>query len=162
MAFLAPSPPRQSTVVNFASLAILVPLLDKLNFANILDRHIPTDPQAEHSHGAVLSVLLAARLHQPTALMNVAGWAAEHGVEYLCNIPPDKLNDDRLARSLDAFFEHRHDILAEVTCEVLRLTNLHLQRCHFDPTHLVLYGAYDDSEPRSHGPLDALLTELTS
>jgi len=160
MAFLAPATPRPSAVVNFASLAVLVPLLDKLNFASIIDRHIPTDPQAEHSHGAVLSVLLAARLHHPTALMNVADWATEHGVEYLCNIPPEKLNDDRLARGLDAFFEHRHDIIAEVTCEVLRLTNLSLQRCHFDPTHLVLYGAYEDSEPRPHGPLDQLRSEL--
>src|SRR5262245_52303599 len=161
MAFLAQVEPRASTVVNCASLAVLVPLLDKLNFANIIDRHIVTDPQAEHSHGAVLSVLLAARLHQPTALMNVADWAAEHGVEYLCNIPPEKLTDDRLARSLDAFFEHRHAIIAEVTCEVLRLTNLTLGRCHFDPTHLVLYGAYERSEARSHGPLDQLLAELS-
>src|SRR4029079_721497 len=160
MPFLDQLEPRESTVVNFASLAVLVPLLDKLNLANIIDRHIVTDPQAEHSHGSVLSVLLMARMHHPTALMNVAGWAAEHGVEYLCNIPAEKLNDDRLARSLDAFFEHRHDILAEVTCEVLRLTNLTLERCHFDPTHLVLYGAYDDSKPRPQGPLDQLLTEL--
>jgi transposase len=156
---IAPSP-REQTVVNFASLAVLVPLLDKLNMAKIIDRHIPTDPQAEFSHGTVLSVLLAARLHNPTALINVAEWAAEHGVEYLCNIPADKLNDDRLARSLDAFFEHRHSIIAEVTCEVLRLTNLTLERCHFDPTHLVLYGAYKDSEPRPQGSIEQLITEL--
>ena len=112
MAFITASTPREETVVNLGSLAILVPLLEKLNVAGIIDRHIPTDPQAEHSHGIVLSVLLAARLHHPTALVNVAEWAAEHGVEYLCNIPADKLNDDRLARSLDAFFEQRHDILA--------------------------------------------------
>lgn len=152
--------PREQTVVNFGCLALLVPLLDKLNIANIIDRHIPTDPQAEFSHGTVLSVLLAARLHNPTALINVAEWAAEHGVEYLCNIPADKLNDDRLGRSLDAFFEHRHSIIAEVTCEVLRLTNLTLEHCHFDPTHLVLYGAYKDSEPRPQGSIDQLITEL--
>ena len=103
MAYLTPSAPREQTIVNFASLGILVPLLQKLNIANIIDRHLPTDPQAEYSHGTVLSVLLAARLNHPTALVNVADWADEHGVEYLCNIPADKLNDDRLARSLDAF-----------------------------------------------------------
>ena len=134
MAYLTRSRPCEQTIVNFASLGILVPLLDKLNIANIIDRHIPTDPQAEFSHGTVLGVLLAARLHHPTALVNVADWAAEHGVEYLCNIPADKLNDDRIARSLDAFFEHRHAVLAEVTCEVLRVTKLSLDCCHFDPT----------------------------
>jgi len=163
MPYLTPSALREQTIVNFASLGILVPLLEKLNIANIIDRHIPTDPQAEFSHGTVLSVLLAARLNHPTALINVAGWAAEHGTEYLCNIPADKLNDDRLARSLDALFEHRHAILAEVTCEVLRLTNLSLERCHFDPTHLILYGAYEDSEPRPQVPqvpLDEFIAQL--
>jgi transposase len=160
MAYLTQSTPREQTIVNFASLGILLPLLEKLNIANIIDRHLPTDPQAEFSHGTVLSVLLAARLNHPAALINVAAWAAEHGVEYLCNIPADKLNDDRLARSLDALFEQRHAILAEVTCAALRLTNLNLERCHFDPTHLILYGAYDGSTPRPQGPLDLLIEQL--
>ena len=160
MAYITASAAREESVVNFGSLALLVPLLEKLNLANIIDRHIPTDPQAEYAHGTVLSVLLAARLHHPTALINVADWAAKHGVEYLCNIPADKLNDDRIARALDAFFEHRHAILAEVTCEVLRLTNLNLERCHFDPTHLILYGAYQNSEPRPQAPLDRLVEDL--
>jgi transposase len=160
MAFLTAAPPRQQTVVNLGALALLVPLLEKLNIANIIDRHLPTDPQVEFSHGTVLRVLLAARLHHPTALVNVADWAAEHGVEYLCNIPAEKLNDDRIGRSLDAFFEQRYSILAEVTAEVLRTTGLDLQRGHFDPTHLVLYGAYKDSEPRPSTELDKLLDQL--
>ena len=116
MPYLTRAQPREQTIVNFASLGILVPLLDKLNIANIIDRRLPTDPQAEFSHGTVLNVLLAARLNHPTALVNVAAWAAKHGLEYLCNIPADKLNDDRIGRSLDALFEQRHAILAEVTC----------------------------------------------
>src|SRR5437764_5530875 len=103
---------------------------------------------------------MAARLHSPTALMNVAQWAQDHGAEYLWNIPPDKLNDDRLARSLDAFFDHRHDILADVTAEVLRLTHLSLERCHFDTTHLVLYGAYAHSIARPESSLDRLIDDL--
>src|SRR4051794_8812277 len=160
MAYLTHTAPREQTIVNFASLGILIPLLDKLDIVNILNRHLPTDDQAEFSHGTVLQVLLAARLHHPTALVHVAAWAAEHGVEYLCNIPADKLNDDRLARSLDALFEHRHAVLAEVTCAVLRLTKLDLECCHFDPTHLILYGAYEDSEPRPQIPLDLLVQQL--
>ena len=42
MAFITAAAPRQETVVNFASLAILLPLLQKLNLASIIDRHIPT------------------------------------------------------------------------------------------------------------------------
>ena len=72
MASLTRARPREQTMVNFASLGILMPLLDKLNIANLIDRHLPKDPQAEYSHGTVLNVLLAARLNHPTALVNVA------------------------------------------------------------------------------------------
>src|SRR5436853_797033 len=89
--------------VPVGALAILRPLLDQLHIAAIIDRHLPTE--AEYSHGTVLEILLAARLHSPTGLVNVAEWAQEHGVEYLWNIPPEKLNDDRLARGLDALFD---------------------------------------------------------
>jgi transposase len=146
------------SVVNLGPLALLRPLIDKLDVAAIIDRHIPTD--AEFAHGTVLAVLLAARLHCPTALVNIAQWAKEHGVEYLWNIPADKLNDDRLARALDAFFDKRHAILADITHEVLRLTDLSLHRCHFDTTHLILYGAYEDSVPRPQSTLERCLEDL--
>jgi hypothetical protein len=145
-------------LVNLGALALLRPLLQKLNIAAIIDRHLPTDAQV--SHGTVLEILLAARLHSPTALVNVAAWAEQHGAHYLWNVPPEKLNDDRLARALDAFFDKRHDVLAEVTHEVLRVTQLSLDRCHFDPTHLILYGAYADSQPRPETPLDQLVDDL--
>jgi hypothetical protein len=144
--------------VNLGPLALLRPLLQKINIAGIIDRHLPSD--AQFSHGTVLEILLAARLHCPTALVNVACWAQEHGVEYLWNIPPEKLNDDRLARALDAFFPKRHDILADVTHEVLRLTQLTLERGHFDTTHLILYGSYPGSQRRPESTLEQLLSDL--
>jgi transposase len=158
MPFVEQASADTASVVNLGSLALLWPLIDKLNIAAIIDRHIPTD--AEYSHGTVLAVLLAARLHSPTALVNVADWACEHGAEYLWKIPPDKLNDDRLARALDAFFEKRHSILADITDEVLRYTGLTLQSAHFDTTHLVLYGAYSGSRPRPASEIEQLLDTL--
>jgi transposase len=158
MAFVDLALAQDLDVVNLGPLALLWPLIDKLDIAPIIDRHIPTD--AQYSHGAVLAVLLAARLHSPTALVNVADWASKHGVEYLSLIPPDKLNDDRLGRALDAFFEKRYAILADITHEVLRYTGLSLQSAHFDPTHLILYGAYADSQPRPRSSLEHLLDEL--
>ena len=159
MAFVDPRAATDAVhVINPGSLALLRPLIDKLDIAAIIDRHIPTE--AEFSHGTVLAILLAARLHSPTALVNVAEWAGEHGVEYLWDVPADKLNDDRLGRALDAFFSQRHAILADITHEVLRVTNLSLERLHFDPTHLVLYGAYATSTPRPEYTLDGFLDDL--
>lgn len=139
---------RAEEVVNFGPLALLLPLLEQMQVADIIDRHLPPDPQLEFSHGQVLSLFLAARLAHPTALSNIATWANKSGADILWNIPADKLNDDRLGRALDAFFEHRHSIQACVTEHVLRTAKVPRDRLHFDPTHLIFYGDYDNSKPR--------------
>jgi transposase len=140
-------------VVNAGPLALIQPLLDQLDLEAIMDRHMPADPQQEYSHGQVLAVLLAARLCQPTALVNISRWAEATGADILWNLPAEKLNDDRLGRALDAFFDHRHSILGSVTVQALQMTGLSLQRLHFDPTHLVVTGAYASSQDRPN-PLD--------
>jgi len=135
-------------VLNLGPLALVQPLIDQLDIEAIIDRHLPPDPQQEFSHGQVLRLLLMARLCQPTALVNVAQWAEKTGADILSNIPVDKLNDDRLGRALDAFFDHRHSVLGSVTAQALQLTGLTMNRLHFDPTHLVLSGAYESALPR--------------
>ncbi len=55
----------------FGPLALIAPLLQQLDIAPIIDRHLPPDPQLVFSHGRILSLLLAARLCQPTALINI-------------------------------------------------------------------------------------------
>jgi transposase len=147
-AFTWAGPAVSPTLLNIGPLAVLAPLLDRLDLARIVDRHLPADPQQEFSHGAILSLLLAARLAKPTALVNVAAWAEKSGAELLWNIPADKLNDDRLGRALDAFFEQRHAIQAAVTMHALGLAELSLERIHFDPTHVLFEGSYPSSQPR--------------
>ena len=132
----------------FGPLALIAPLLQRLGIANIIDAHLPPDPQLEFSHGRVLSLLLAARLCQPTALVNIPTWAEATGADLLWDIPADSLNDDRLGRALDAFFTQRHSIQATVAAEALRLAELSPRRLHFDTTHLIFYGAYEVSRPR--------------
>jgi Domain of unknown function (DUF4277) len=145
---------RAEEVVNLGALALIEPLLERMQVTDIIDRHLPPDPQLEFSHGQVLSLLLAARLSSPTALVNVPAWAEKTGADILWNIPADKLNDDRLGRALDAFFTQRHSILACVAEQVLRTANRVADCLHFDTTHLLFYGAYESSQPRpSHLPL---------
>jgi len=43
-------------VVNAGPLALIHPLLDKLDIQTLIDRHLPPDPQQEYSHGQVLNV----------------------------------------------------------------------------------------------------------
>ena|ERR1700726_2085128 len=126
---------------NLGPLAVVAPLLERMDIAAIIDRHLPPDPQLEFSHGQVLRALLAARLCEPLALMHVADWAEKAGLELLWDLPADKLNDDRLGRSLDAFFDQRHSILASIAAHVVSTFRLPMQRLHFDTTHLLLEGA---------------------
>src|SRR5215831_6060277 len=147
---------RAEEVVNLGPLALIQPLLDQFDIASIIDRHLPPDPQLEFSHGQVLSLLLAARLCQPTALINVQAWAHKTGADILWNIPADKLNDDRLGRALDAFFEQRHSVFASATAPALQLTKLPLERLHFDAIHVTFYGAYETSQRRPVTPLAAV------
>lgn len=136
----------------FGPLALIAPLLQRLDVGPIIDRHLPPDPQLAFSHGRVLSLLLAARLCQPTALLNVPSWAQRTGADLLWDIPADALNDDRLGRALDAFFTQRHSIQTAVAAETIRLAELSLERLHFDPTHLIFHGAYESSLPRPPTP----------
>jgi transposase len=149
-------PARAAEVVHLGPLALIQPLLQQLDVATLIDRHLPADPQQEFSYGQVLSLFLAARLCQPTALVNVAAWAEKTGADILWDIPADKLNDDRLGRALDAFFEQRHSVQAALTEQALRLVEASLQRLHFDTTHVTFYGAYDGSTPRPSLPLEEL------
>ena len=133
---------------NFGSLAVVWPLLDRMNVAGIINRHLPADSQAEFEHGSVLSLLIAARLYNPVALVNVAGWAGESGADILWDIPVEKITDDRLGKSLDAFFTQRHSILASLALHVAHEFSISLSELHYDPTHIVLRGAYEASVPR--------------
>jgi transposase len=133
---------------NFGALAVIWPLLERMGIADIVNRHLPADPQAEYDHGTVLSLLAAARLYSPVALVNVARWAEESGADILWDIPALKITDDRLGKSLDAFFTQRHSILAAVALRVSQEFDVPLTELHYDPTHILLHGAYEDSEPR--------------
>lgn len=141
---------NQSTAesCNFGALAVVWPLLERMQVASIINQHLPADPQAEYDHGCVLTLLMAARLYNPVALVNVPNWAVESGADILWDIPPEKLNDDRLGRSLDAFFTQRHSILASVALHVSSAFGIPLSELHYDPTHVVLHGAYETSQSR--------------
>src|SRR5262245_55532055 len=105
----------------FGPLALSAPLLQRLGVGPIIDRHLPPDPQLAFSHARVLGLLLAARLCQPTALVNVPSWARRTGADLLWDIPADSLNDDRLGRALDAFFTQRHSIQAAVAAQAIEV-----------------------------------------
>jgi transposase len=148
MAFTWYGSQSESEACGFGALAVIFPLLERMNVMQIINQHLPADPQAEFDYGTTLSVLLAARLYSPMALSNVAAWAHRSGADILWDMPPEKINDDRLGRALDAFFEQRHSILAQLALHVSHEFKVSLKEVHYDPTHILFTGGYENAEPR--------------
>ena len=69
--------------VALESLAVIAPMLERMSVREIIDGHLPVDPQAKFGIGPLLSLLVAARLYSPVALSNVAQWAADSGADSL-------------------------------------------------------------------------------
>ncbi|MCH5374231.1 MAG: hypothetical protein JJ992_09655 [Planctomycetes bacterium] len=61
----------------------------------------------------------------------------------------------RLGKALDAFFTQRHSILASFALHVSQELGIPLASIHYDPTHILFHGAYEDSVPRDELPADA-------
>jgi hypothetical protein len=80
----------------------------RLDLAGIIDRACPVRDVAAVSHGQVIEALIANRLTDPRPMVAVADWARDWAVEEIYGIRADLLNDDRLARALDAVARARH------------------------------------------------------
>ena len=139
---------------NVGTLAVVCPLLERMKVAEIINQHLPTDPRADRDHGTILSLLVAARLYSPVALVNIGKWAGESGADILWNLPVEKMTDDRFGKSLDAFFKQRHSILASFALHVSEELDVPLSEVHYDPTHILFHGAYEESEARDQLPDD--------
>jgi hypothetical protein len=133
---------------NLGKLAVIAPMLERVKLKEIINQHIPADEQAEFDHGTILSLMLAARLYSPVAMSNVGEWAEKSGADIYFGIPVDKMNDDRIGRSLDAFFDQRHSILGAVALHVAEEFKIPLSELHYDPTHVLFEGAYTDAAKR--------------
>ena len=133
---------------NLGKLAVIAPMLERIKLKEIINQHIPADEQAEFDHGSILSLMLAARLYSPVAMSNIPEWAEKSGADIYFGIPIEKMNDDRLGRSLDAFFDQRHSILGAVALHVAEEFKIPLSELHYDPTHVLFEGAYTDAVKR--------------
>src|SRR5256885_133689 len=74
----------------------------RLRIAEIVDELCPVRPVAWITHGEVIEALVANRLTAPAPMLRVQDWAAAMAVEEAYGIAPELLNDDRIARALDA------------------------------------------------------------
>jgi transposase len=117
--------------------------LRRLDVAGIIDALCPIRDIADLTHGQVVEVLVANRLSSPSSMVRVAGWARQWAVEEVFGVEPALLNDDRLARALDAIAPHLQEITGSVGAKAIGEFGIDVAQIHWDLTSISLFGAYD-------------------
>jgi Domain of unknown function (DUF4277) len=124
----------------------------RLRIAEIVDELCPVREVAWISHGEVIEALVANRLTAPAPLVRVEEWAAAMAVEEAYGIEPHLLNDDRIARALDAVAPQLDEITGSVGAAAISEFGVDVARLHWDMTSISLYGAYPDPDGEYPAP----------
>jgi transposase len=124
----------------------------RLRIAEIVDELCPVRPVAWITHGEVIEALVANRLTAPAPMLRVQDWAAAMAVEEAYGIAPELLNDDRIARALDAVAPQLDAIAGGVGAAAVSEFGVDVSRLHWDLTSISLYGAYPEADPEYPAP----------
>jgi transposase len=124
----------------------------RLRIAEIIDELCPVRPVAWITHGEVIEALVANRLTAPAPLVRVQAWAAAMAVEEAYGIAPHLLNDDRIARALDAVAPCLEEITGSAGAAAVSESGVDVARLHWDMTSVSLYGAYPDPDGQYPAP----------
>jgi len=105
------------------------------------------------SHGKTLSVLVQNLILSPAPLYRIAEWAHpfDPSALGLSESENEVLNDDRVARSLDALAsEHGRSLFFRLALHMIKQFELETDRIHFDTTTVTFHGQYKTSfrEPK--------------
>src|SRR5712692_4334932 len=127
-------------------LVLTTPVLRRLGFREMVNRHCPIAEQAELDHGLVAELVTQSRLSDPTALYDLPGWAERLAIAALY---PEiertgQVNDDRAGRMLDALYDQRAVIWGDVVAKAARHYGLDLHRLHADTMAMTFAGLFAD------------------
>ncbi|WP_260475225.1 DUF4277 domain-containing protein [Streptomyces sp. WAC 06725] len=124
------------------ALPVAAEFLRRLDVAGIVDEVCPGGASALVTHGQVVEALVANRLTSPAPLVWVEDWARCWAVEEVFGIRPGLLNDDRLARALEAIAPHLEHIAGAVGARAIGEFGLDVARMHWDMTSMSVHGAF--------------------
>jgi len=126
--------------------------LDRMDLERIIQSCLPRS-SLTLSHGKTLSVLVQNLIISPAPLYRIAEWANpfEASALGLSESDKDVVNDDRVARSLDALAsEHGRSLFFRLALRMIKQFELETERIHFDTTTVTFHGQYKTSvkEPK--------------
>lgn len=136
-----------TTTKNIGGIALIKPLLDSIGIAEIVDRYCPMDRDVDGiTNGEAVEIMILNRLTSPTPLVHFEEWAKEYALEEVCGISPGEVNDDRLARALDAINPEIEFIEGDAAIKIMTQYNMKPELLHFDSTSLYFEGEYEESD----------------
>lgn len=132
---------------------IIAHFLQRLNLHKIVSSFVGTGRERAIEHGEALAVLVHNILDSPEPLYRIAEWAAPIDPGAITLTPEQKrsLNDDRIARMLDAIVSERgRGIWFHLALRIIKQFKIALDRMHNDTTSVTFHGGYKSSvtEPR--------------
>src|SRR3990172_127553 len=136
---------------------ILRYFLDRMTFPRIVGSCLGASREGILDHAQTLSVLVQNIILSPAPLYRIAEWAGPISPAALGLSPAEKrsINDDRVARSLDALSSFRaRSLFFRLALNVIKQFELDTRRIHHDTTTVTFHGRYGGShaEPRiTHG-----------
>lgn len=144
-AFARLDPPPVGTRREVGALLLVAHFLRRLGLVGLIDAAAPMRGKSLLTHGEVIAALVANRLSAPAPLYDVAGWAGQAAIAELLKVPASLLNDDRLARALEAFCPVAEDLRGRLLLTTLDTFDVDASRLHLDLTTIRFAGAYPDS-----------------
>jgi transposase len=135
------------------ALPVAAEFLRRLDVAGIVDGLCPSAASAHLTHGQVIEALVANRLTSPMPLFRVGDWARVWAVEEVFGIEPALLNDDRLARALDAIAPHLEQLAGTVGARAIAEFGIDVSRLHWDMTSMSVHGAYPEQDQDEQFPV---------
>jgi transposase len=135
------------------ALPVAAEFLRRLDVAGIVDEVCPAGASAYLSHGQVIEALVVNRLTSPAPLVRVGDWARTWAVEEVFGIEPALLNDDRLARALDAIAPELDRIAGTVGARAITEFGIDVSRLHWDMTSMSVHGAFPAGDQDEQYPV---------
>ena len=132
---------------------ILLHFLGRMDFHRIVGSCLRTPRKGILDHAQTLAIFIQNIILSPAPLYRIAEWAQPIDPAALELTPSEKqsLNDDRVARSLDALVSLRaRSLFFQMAVHIIEQFELNTQRIHHDTTTVTFHGQYRGSirEPR--------------
>ena len=140
-------------VQTLGALPLLLPLFERLDLRALINEHCTPGgtTRADLDPGLVVLVLVLNRLLAPTPLVHVERWLAGTALPDLLDVDATQLNDDRLARTLDALVPHLDTLWQALVVRAVVAFDLDLARLCYDITSVSFCGDYDEADLLRYG-----------